>query len=145
MAAVKQKQEQKEKEEKEKRKPGRKSISPKLRLVFYQNQAGEVLSYFHLEKTEAARVIKILKILPELKDWTPISTISKMIDSKLPATLWAIQKLAGALRIDLKLPDGKRKTIASWPVLLVRKEQHNTRNNFRKQKYLRACVCVRGI
>jgi hypothetical protein len=117
--------------------------NPKLRIVFYEDDEGKALSYFHLEKSEALRVLSILKILPELKDWTPASTISKMIDSKLPATLWAIQKLAGALYIDIKLPDGKRKVIAKRPVLLVRKEQHNSRNNLRRQKYLRASVCVK--
>ncbi len=115
--------------------------TPKLRLVFYEDEEG-VKSYFHLEKTESLRVIKILKILPELKEWTPISTISKIIDSKTPATLWAVQKLAGALYMDVKLPDG-RKVIARRPILLVQKKQFNTRNNLRKQKYLRATVFVR--
>lgn len=116
--------------------------TPKLRLVFYEDDNG-VQSYFYLEKTESLRVIKILKILQELKDWTPISKISKMIDSKTPATLWAIQKLAGALLLDINLPKG-RKTLARRPILLIRKKQFNTRNNLKKQKYLRATVCVRG-
>ncbi len=115
--------------------------TPKLRLVFYEDENG-VQSYFHLEKTESLRVIKILKILPELKEWTPISKISKMIDSKTPATLWAVQKLAGALYMDVKLPDG-RKVIARRPILLVQKKQFNTRNNHKKYKYLRPTVCVR--
>ncbi len=116
--------------------------SPKLRIVFYEDKNG-VQSYFHLERTESLRVIKILKILPKLKDWTPISKLSKMIDSKTPATLWAVQKLAGALYIDIKLPDN-RKVVAKSPILLIRKKQFNTRNNLKKQKYLRATVCVKG-
>ncbi len=115
--------------------------TPKLRLVFYEDDKG-VQSYFHLEKSESLRVIKILKILPELKEWTPISKISKMIDSKTPATLWVVQKLAGALYMDVKLPDG-RKVIARRPILLVQKKQFNTRNNLRKQKYLKATVYVK--
>lgn len=115
--------------------------SPKLRLVYFENENG-VQSYFHLERTEALRVIEILKLLPEFKEWTPVSTISKMINSKTPAVLWTVQKLAGALRIDLKHL-GERKTIARRPVLFVRKEQHNTRNNLRKQKYLRPTVYVK--
>ncbi len=115
--------------------------TPKLRIVFYEDENG-VQSYFHLEKTESLRVIKILKILPDLKEWTPISKISKMIDSKTPATLWAVQKLAGALYLDIKLSNG-RKVIARRPILYVKKEQHNTRNNHKKYKYLRASVCVR--
>jgi hypothetical protein len=115
--------------------------SPKLRLVFYEDGNG-VQSYFHLEKSEGLRVIKILKILPKLKEWTPISKIAKMIDSKTPATLWAVQKLAGALYLDIKLPEG-RNVVAKRPILLIRKKQFNTRNNLRKQKYLRATVCVK--
>ena len=116
-------------------------MTPKLRLVFYEDEKG-IQSYFHLEKTERLRVIAILKILPELKNWTPVSEIAERIKAKIPATLWTIQKLAGALWIDLKI-DGKRKVIAKRPILLVRKEQHNTRNNLRKQKYLRASVYMK--
>ncbi len=118
--------------------------NPKLRLIFYENKK-QVLSYFHIEKTESARVIKILKLLQtsELKKWTPISAISEKIDSKIPATLWTVQKLAGAKRIDVKMND-KRVTIAKSPVLLLRKEQHNTRNNLRKQKYLKPTVYVKA-
>lgn len=115
----------------------------KLRIIFYEDGNGNALSYFHLEKTEGLRVIEILKILPELKDWTPISKIAEMINSKLPATLWTIQKLAGAEKIDLTLPDGKIKTLARKPVLLVQKKKFNTRNNLKRQKYLRPTVYVK--
>jgi hypothetical protein len=114
---------------------------PKLRLVFYENKE-EDQSYFYLEKTESLRVIKILKILPTLVDWTPISKLAKMIDSKTPATLWAVQKLAGGMYLDIML-SGKRKVLAKRPILLIRKKQFNTRNNFKRQKYLRATVCVK--
>jgi hypothetical protein len=112
--------------------------------VFYEDKKG-VQNYFYIEKSESMRVIAILKILPKLKKWAPVSKIAEMIGAKLPATLWTVQKMAGALYIDLKLPDGKRKIVAKRPVLLLRKEQHNTRNNLRKQKYLRASVCVEGL
>ena len=115
---------------------------PKLRLVFYKDKNG-VQRYFHLENTESLRVIKILKILPKLKEWTPISKIAKMIDAKTPATLWAVQKLAGAEYLDIKLKEG-RKVVARRPILLIRKKQFNTRNNLKRQKYLRATVCVKG-
>ena len=115
----------------------------KLRIVFYSDKEGKALSYFYLEKTEGLRVVAILKTLPKLKEWTSISKIAGMIDSKLPATLWTVQKLAGAERVDLKLPDGKIKVIARKPVLLVRKKKFNTRNNLKKQKYLRATVRVK--
>jgi hypothetical protein len=115
---------------------------PKLRIVFYEDKQG-IQSYFYLERTEGLRVIKILKILPKLKEWTPISKIAKMINSKNPSTSSAIQKLAGAQYLDVMLPTG-RKTIAKRPILLVQKKQFNTRNNLKKQKYLRATVCVKS-
>ncbi len=114
---------------------------PKLRIVFYEDKKG-VQSYFYLERTEGLRVIKILKILPKLKEWTPISKIAKMINSKNPSTSSAILKLAGAQFLDVKLPAG-RKVIARKPILLIQKKQFNTRNNFRKQKYLRPTVYVK--
>ena len=117
--------------------------TPKLRIVFYEDEEGTAQSYFHLEKTEALRVIEILKILPELDRWTPVSKISEMINAKLPATLWVIQKMAGALRIDVNTPEGIE-TLASRPVLLVRKKQFNTRNNLKKQKYLKPTVYIKA-
>ena len=114
---------------------------PKLRLVFYEDKEG-VQSYFYLERTESLRVIKILKILPTLVDWTPISKLAKMIESKTPATLWAVQKLAGGMYLDIKLEKGI-KILAKKPILLIRKKQFYTRNNFKRQKYLRATVCVK--
>jgi len=116
--------------------------TPKLRIVFYEDNE-KALSYFHLEITESLRVLEILKILPNLKEWTPISAISKMINSKTPSTLWAVQKLAGALRIDIKLK-GEYKIISKRPILLIRKEQYNQRNNLKKYKYLRPTVCIKG-
>lgn len=117
--------------------------TPKLRIVFYEDNE-KALSYFHLEKTESLRVLEILKILPNLKEWTPVSAISKMINSKTPSTLWAVQKLAGALRIDIKLQD-RVKTLAKKPILLIRKEQYNHRNNLKKFKYLRPTVYIKKI
>jgi len=115
--------------------------TPKLRLVFYEDEKEK--SYFYLERSEAQRVISILKILPQLEGWTPASKIASMINCKLPAVLWTIQKMAGAEKIDVKLPDGRIKVIAKKPVILVHKKQFNTRNNLRRQKYLRATVFVR--
>ncbi|MBU2541710.1 MAG: hypothetical protein KJ593_07385 [Candidatus Omnitrophica bacterium] len=115
--------------------------APKLKIVFYENE--NVQSYFYLEKTESLRVIKILKILPQLTEWTPVSTISKKISAKLPATLWTIQKLAGAQRIEINT--GKEtQTIAERPIILVQKKQYNTLNNILKTKYLRATVYVKA-
>lgn len=116
---------------------------PKLRMIFYEDK-NIPLSYYHLERTEGLRVIAILKALREIKEWTPASTISKMINARLPATLSTISKMAGAERIDLRLPD-RRKIIAKKPVLLVRKREYSTGKNTKKLEYLRPPVYVKRI
>lgn len=114
---------------------------PKLRIVYFEN--GGIKSYVHLEKSEGLRVIKILKLIPELTAWTPAGTISKMIKENLAATLWTLQKLAGAKKIDLK-NKGTTETIAERPVLLLKKDQYNTNNNLKKTKYLRPTIYVKA-
>ena len=112
--------------------------APKLRLVFHEN--GKGVSYFHLERTEALRVIEILRILPEIKQWTPISAIARRINISPLVLQWTILKLAGAKYIDLEI-DNKRKIIAKAPVILVRK------NHFRKNprhRYLRPAIYVKA-
>jgi len=116
--------------------------APKLKLIFYEDK--NVESYFYLEKTESLRVIRILKLLPELTEWTPASKIAHQISAKLPATLWTLQKLAGAKRIEIKLPDNTQEIIAEHPILLIQKKQYNTRNNLKKHKYLRATVYIKA-
>ena len=114
--------------------------APKLRLVFYEDENGPV-SYSHLERTEGVRAIAILKALKEIKGWMPVSSISKMIGARLPATINTISKMAGAERIDLRLPEG-RKVIAKKPVIIIRKEEYNDGNKQRRLKYLKPTLYV---
>ncbi|OPY88338.1 MAG: hypothetical protein A4E71_00549 [Smithella sp. PtaU1.Bin162] len=102
---------------------------PKLRIVFYEDETGEK-SYFHLEKSEAKRVIDILKILPELKDWTPLSQVASLINASLLPTLLTILKLSGAHKIDIFMNDGK-KSLARKPVLLIKKESSRSHRQYR--------------
>lgn len=117
------------------------TTAPKLRLVFYEDE--NIQSYFHLERTEGLRLIAILKVLNEIKGWISASTISKMIDARLPATLNTISKMAGAETIDLLVKEG-RKIIARRPVLLVRKKEFNPDVNPRNLKYLKPAIYVKG-
>lgn len=119
-------------------------LRPKLRVIFHTD-GKRVQSYFYLEKTEASRVIKILKILPELKEWTSVSDVGEMISSKTPATLSVVLKLAGALRIDVKLSDRSRKILAKRPVLALKKEPHYIGNISGKRMYLRSKVFIKSI
>ena len=77
-------------------------MPPKLRIVYHSDEFDEVLSYFHLEKSEGLRVIAILKLLPQLTEWMPAQEITKRIKAKLPATLQTLSKLAGAVSGHLK-------------------------------------------
>jgi hypothetical protein len=119
-------------------------MPPKLRIVYHSDEFGDPASYFHLEKSEGLRVIAILKLLPQLTEWTPAPEIAKRIKAKLPATLQTLSKLAGAEYIDIELPTSKRKVLAKRPILLLMKEKYNPRNEQTGKKYLRAGVWVRN-
>ena len=112
--------------------------SPKLRLVFHED--GKSISYFHLERTEALRVIEILKILPSIREWTPISAIAGKTNISPLVLQWTILKLAGAKYIDLEI-NKKRKVIAKAPVILIKK--NHTRRNPR-HKFLRPAIYVKA-
>lgn len=113
---------------------------PKLRVVFYDD--GEARSYVHLERSEAKRVLDILKLLPNLNDWTSAPRIAEAIDARIPAVLWTLRQLAGAERIDVKV-DGKTEVLVRRPILLLRKEHSHPRSTKRKLGYLRATVFVK--
>lgn len=134
------------------------NLRPKLRIVFYENEQGEgngekvgkengegAQSYFYLEKTEATRMIAILKILPELKEWVSVSDVGEMIGSKTAATLITVLKMAGALRIDIQLPSGAKQVFAKRPVIALKKDPHYIGNISGKKMYLRSRVYIRGI
>jgi len=114
---------------------------PKIRQTFYKDKSR--FSYVYLEKSEGLRAIKILKLLPQLTKWTPAETISKMIKSRLPATLWTLYKLAGAQRLDVELSD-RTEVLAEKPILLLRKDKYNRNNNRKKGNRLRATVYVKN-
>ena len=109
---------------------------PKLRIVFYEAD-GEI-SYFYLEKSEALRVIKILKILPEITEWTSLSRVASFIETDVLVTQWTLLKMAGAQYMDI-LKDGKREVLAKEPVLLIKKG--HIRPNPRC-KYLRPTIYI---
>jgi DNA-binding transcriptional ArsR family regulator len=111
---------------------------PKLRLVYDEARQ----SYVFLEKSEASRVIKILKLLPELTGWTPAGKIASMIEERLPAVLSTLHKLAGAESLDLRM-EGTTKVLARRPVLLLNKQEFNPSLARGKERYLRAVVYVR--
>lgn len=113
----------------------------KLRIV-YHVEAGKPVSYFYLEKSEALRAIEILKMLPNISGWTPLSDIAERLKVSVLSVQSTILKLSGALYVDI-LNNGELQTLAERPVLLVRKEKYNTRNNLKKYKYLRPAVYVK--
>ena len=116
-------------------------MAPKLRIIYYEKD-GSVLSYFFLEKTEALRVIAILKLLPTFTEWTPLSLISKKINASLLSTQSTILKLSGAQSIDI-INNGERQVVAEHPILFIKKDRHNTRNNLKRYKFLRPTIYVK--
>jgi len=110
---------------------------PKIRIVFYE--ANGEISYFYLEKSEALRVIKILKILPEITDWASLSRVASAIETSVLVAQWTLSKMAGAKYIDI-LRNGKREVLAREPVFLVKKG--HIRPN-RRCKYLRPAIYIK--
>lgn len=111
---------------------------PKLRIVFYEDETGEK-SYFHVERSEAKRVIDILKILPELKEWTSLSEVASLINANNLSTLLTILKLSGAHKIDIFMNDCK-KSLARKPVLLIKKESGR---NHRQYRFLKPAIYIK--
>jgi len=104
----------------------------KLKLVsFHTNE-----SYIHLEPSEERRAIKIIKALPKYHQWTPISRLAKDIkESTLSTTSTAI-RLWGAKQAEKDDNVGKPQILIRAPIILLRKEKYNHRNNQHKTKYL---------
>ena len=114
----------------------------KLRLVRFVDSEGKPTSYFHLEKSEEQRARDILKALPNFQEWTPISRLAKEIGSSTLITTWTALKLWAAKYADIEMY-GKNVIIAQEPLILIRKEKHNTRKNATKQKYLRPPIYIK--
>lgn len=109
----------------------------KLKII-YAEKDGKPLSYLFPEKSEVIRIKKLLRIIPELKEWTSIQRIIKKIGGKRISTTHTIYKLAGAKKLTCD-----EKTIAKHPILQIRKESYNQRNNLTKTKYLRSPILIK--
>ncbi len=104
----------------------------KLRLVSFHNEE----SFFHLERSEEARAIKIIKALPKYVQWTPISRLAKDIRQSTLSTTSTAIRLWGAKKAEKDDKDGKPQILIRAPIILLRKEKYNHRNNQQGTKYL---------
>jgi hypothetical protein len=112
---------------------------PKLRLLYFEDENNE--SYFYLEKSEGLRVIEILKLLPQLTEWTPIYEISAHLKVDSISLLRTVHKLVGVKKIDVMI-NGARKVIRRFPVLLIKKDE--TVEDSKMQNFLRPVVYIRN-
>jgi len=110
----------------------------RLRLVALVNDD----SYFYLEKSEDKRARKILKALPRYHEWTPISVLAKEIHESTLLTTNTAFKLLGSKVADCEIY-GNREILAKAPLINIKKEKHNSRNNSLKTKYLRSPIQIR--
>jgi len=113
-------------------------VKSKLRLVALVGDD----SYFYLERSEDERARKILKALPRYRKWTPVSVLAKEINESTLLTTNTAFKLIGSKFADYEIC-GKREIIANSPLIKIKKEKYNTRNNSRKQKFLRAPIYIK--
>ena len=104
----------------------------KLRLVSFHDEE----SYIHLERSEEARAMKILEALPKFSQWTPISRLAKSIKQSTLSTTTTAIRLWGTKRAEKDGANGKTRTLAEAPIILIRKQKYNHRNNQQRTKYL---------
>jgi len=104
----------------------------KLRLISFHTEE----SYIHLEPSEENRAIKIIEALPKYTQWTPISMLAKEIKQSTLMTTRTAIRLWGTRKAEKNNTSGKPQTIATHPIILIRKEKYNHRNNQQKTRYL---------
>lgn len=110
----------------------------KITIVFAEMD-GKPISHHPVEKSEAKRILKLLEVIPSLKEWTPIKIIARKIGGKRISTTQTIRVLAGVRAIF----QGDKK-IAEYPILLTIKGEYNPRNNLTKTRYLRPPIYVKN-
>ena len=114
----------------------------KIRLVYKEDKQGKAISYFHVERSEAHRIAQILKILPELKGWTPLQKIASRINADRISTESTIFKLLNVSKVDVKI-FGHIKVLAKHPLIDIRKDEFNPRNNQSNTRFLRPRISIR--
>lgn len=115
----------------------------KLRLVCRINKAGEPVSYFHVERSEAHRMRRILTLMPKLKEWTPLQKVAARINSGRIVTENSVFKLMSAKQVTIDR-HGRVEVIATAPLIDIRKEEFNPRSNPSKTRYLRPRISLRS-
>jgi len=116
----------------------------KIRLVYRESNQGKALSYFHVERSEAHRVAQILKILPELKTWTPLRKIASRIKADRISTESTIFKLLMVSKVDIT-NHGNTKVLAQNLLFDIRKDEFNQRNNKSNTRFLRPRISIRIV
>jgi len=96
-----------------------------------------------VERSEALRIEKLLKIIPFLTQWTPLILVAKRIEEKVPATISSVRLLWNAERVEKEIPYGTA-VIAVHPILDLRKYKRNTRTSLKQFRYLRAPIYIKS-
>lgn len=108
----------------------------KLRLISFHQED----SYLHLEPSDEKRALKILEALPNYPQWTPISTLARKIKQSTLSTTSTAIRLWGTMRAEKDDRSGKPQILIHAPLILLRKEKYNPRNNQQKNKFLRPTI-----
>lgn len=120
-----------------------KYINPKhnkLRLVYAIDKKGKVVSYCHIEHSEAKRMMKLLKFFSKTPGWVSMYKISKETKEKYPSVIRAMHKMAGALWADM-MRYGKYEKLTTGRLIYVKKAMMNKRKNTNPRlSYLKASL-----
>lgn len=104
----------------------------KLKII-YAEEGGKPISYQYLSVSESIRAIKIIEEMRSVKDWIPVSQLSKRIQSPRHSTSRTINKLIGATRIE---------PAKCNLLLLIKNRLKNPQANYSNQRYLKPTTYV---
>ena len=114
----------------------------KLRLVYGIDRSGRMLSWFHVEHSEARRIIQIVKYLRGQQGEVYLKKMVKDLKYNRITALRTIRGLAGVKRIDMINNDGTYVKLCG-SILYLRKAMYNKRRNVSKRyNYLTAPIKI---
>lgn len=104
----------------------------KLKLILWVGDDDIVF----LENSEAARVLKILDVLPQFNEWTPISDLAKKIKDSTLSTTNTVFRMVASRQIESD-NYGQIEVIAQAPIINIKKGDYNRKRNVTKQNFRR--------
>lgn len=121
------------------------NINPKhnkLRLVYATDSKGSVVSYIHVEKSEARRILAVLRYMNGKKDKIKVEALAKATKQNYYSLMRTLNRMAAALWADMK-KDGKYVKLHNGRLIYMRKSMMNKKRNLnRRLQYLKPTIYI---